>query len=106
MEIIVTLLHRVLGLLVEEDTVRLGAALRLSLPEAGSHIPLLAADIHVTVDTVILRTFPLLQQETVRSLKRQHRDDRLAFQYMQTVSLLRARGSCLKGQSLALVQVL
>ena len=61
MEIIVTLLHRVLGLLVEEGTVRLGAALRLSLPEAGSHIPLLAADIHVTVDTVILRTLPLLQ---------------------------------------------
>ena len=61
--IVITLLHRVLGLLVEEGTVRLGAALRLSLPEAGSHVPLLAADIHVTVDTVILRTLPLLQQQ-------------------------------------------
>ena len=63
MEIIVTLLHRVLGLLVEEGTVRLGAALRLTLPVAGRHVPLLPANIQVTVNTVVLRTLPLLQQQ-------------------------------------------
>ena len=65
MEIIVTLLYRVLGLLVEEGTVRLGAALRLSLPVAGDHVPLLTTNIHVTVNTVVLRTLPILQHTTV-----------------------------------------
>ena len=63
--IVITLLHRVLGLLVEEGTVRFGAALRLRLPVAGDHLPLLTTNIHVTVNTVILRTVPILQHTTV-----------------------------------------
>ena len=59
----ITLLHRVLGLLVEEGTVRLGAALGLTLPVAGSHVPLLATNIQVAVNTVVLRTLTILQQQ-------------------------------------------
>ena len=58
-----TLLHRVLGLLVEEGTVGLGAALGLALPVAGSHVPLLPTNIQVAVNTVVLRTIPILQQQ-------------------------------------------
>ena len=59
------MLHGVLGLLVEEGTVRLGAALWLTLPVAGDHVPLLTTNIHVTVNTVVLGTLPILQHTTV-----------------------------------------
>ena len=61
-----TLLHWVFGLLVQEGTVGLGAALRLTLPVAGSHIPLSAAQVHVTVDTGILRALSLLPVDAFR----------------------------------------
>ena len=91
---------------MEEGTVRLGAALGLTLPVARHHVPLLTPNIQVTVNTVVLRALPLLQQQHGARLRLPLRRYKLTFQYMQTVSLLRARGSCLKGQSVALVQVL
>ena len=61
-----TLLDWVFGLLVQEGTVGLGAALGLTLPVAGSHIPLSAAQVHVTVDTGILRALSLLPVNAFR----------------------------------------
>ena len=54
------LLHWILGLLMEEGTVRLGASLRLRLPVAGGHIPLLVAHLQVAEDAVVLRAVSLL----------------------------------------------
>ena len=54
------LLDWILGLLMEEGTVRLGASLRLRLPVAGRHIPLLVAHLQVAEDAVVLRAVSLL----------------------------------------------
>ena len=61
----ITLLHRVLRLLVQKGTVRFGAALGLTLPVAGDHVPLLTTNIHVSVNTVVLCTLPILEHTTV-----------------------------------------
>ena len=47
-------LDRVLGCLVKEGAVRLGAALRLGLPVTLGHIPLLAAHLQMSEDTLFL----------------------------------------------------
>ena len=45
---------------MQEGTVRLGASLRLRLPVARSHIPLLVAHLQVAEDAVVLRAVSLL----------------------------------------------
>ena len=59
-----TLFNWVLGLLVEEGAVWLVTSLGLSLPVAGSHLPLLGPDVHVTVYAVLLGTVSLLRSNT------------------------------------------
>ena len=45
---------------MQEGTVRLGASLRLRLPVARRHIPLLVAHLQVAEDAVVLRAVSLL----------------------------------------------
>ena len=50
-----------LGLLMQKRAVGFRAALGLTLPVAGGHIPLLGPNLHVSEDAVVLGAVTLLQ---------------------------------------------